>query len=86
MSMKKGITPSLHGPYGLGYTCATMVMTIRSKGVTLSKSLKIIEFGLFFATQEHEVGIASNRESARRGETLNRPCTHCPSRHEIWLV
>jgi hypothetical protein len=53
----------------LGYTCATMVITMSSNDVNLSKSLKIIfQFGLFFVTQGHEVGIASNRILERYGE------------------
>lgn len=85
-SRKKGTTPSLHGPYELGYTCATMVMTKRDKGVILSKTLKIAKYGLFFATQEYEVGIASNRKSERCGERFTGLGTHCPSRLEIWVV
>jgi len=34
---KVGMTSSLHGPYELGYTHATMVVTIRCKGANLSK-------------------------------------------------
>jgi len=37
------------------------------------------------ATRLHEVGIASNRGSARRGEYVPGPCTHRPSHHESWL-
>ena len=37
------------------------------------------------ATRLHEVGIASNRESACRGEYVPGPCTHRPSHHESWL-
>ena len=85
-NMKKEITPSLHGLYGLGYTCATMVITMGSKKVILSKTSNVIKYGLFFESQEHEVGIASNRESARRGERLTGFGTHCPSRCGIWLA
>jgi len=35
--------------------------------------------GLFSATREHEVGIASNRKSARYGESVSSLCTHRPS-------
>ena len=38
---KVGMTSSLHGPYGLGYTHATMVMTIRSKRAIWSKTINI---------------------------------------------
>ncbi len=40
------------------------------------------QFGLESATRLHEVGIASNRESACRGEYVLGPCTHRPSHHE----
>src|SRR5579875_688309 len=43
------------------------------------------QFGLLSATREHEVGIASNRGSARRGEYVPGPCTHRPSHHGSWL-
>jgi len=33
---------SRYGPYNLGYTCATIVITKRRKEVILSKTLKII--------------------------------------------
>ena len=39
------------------------------------------QFGLKSATRLHEVGIASNRESACRGEYVLGPCTHRPSHH-----
>ncbi len=37
------------------------------------------QFGLQSATRLHEVGIASNRGSACRGEYVPGPCTHRPS-------
>ena len=37
--------------------------------------------GLESATRLHEAGIASNRESACRGEYVLGPCTHRPSNH-----
>ncbi len=43
------------------------------------------KFGLESATRLHEVGIASNRGSACRGEYVPGPCTHRPSHHESWL-
>ena len=36
------------------------------------------------ATRLREVGIASNRGSAYRGEYVPGPCTHRPSHHESW--
>ena len=37
---EKGKMTSPYGPYGLGYTCATMVNTIRSYKVNLWQDLK----------------------------------------------
>ena len=37
------------------------------------------QFGLEAEIRLHEVGIASNRESAGRGEYVPGPCTHRPS-------
>ena len=37
------------------------------------------QFRLWTATRPHEVGITSNRKSARCGEHVNWPCTHRPS-------
>ena len=39
------------------------------------------QFGLQSATRLHEVGIASNRGSACRGEYVPGSCTHRPSHH-----
>ena len=39
------------------------------------------QYGLESATRLHEVGIASNRASAWRGEYVPGPCTHRPSHH-----
>ena len=38
--MKERMRSNHHVPYGLGYTGATMALTIRSNEVTLSKSVK----------------------------------------------
>ena len=70
---------SHHGPYGLGYTRATMEHTKSSDSVSWSKPLKGFVFGLQAATRLYEVGITSNRESARHGEFVNGSCTHRPS-------
>ena len=40
------------------------------------------QFRLQAATRLHEVGIASNRGSACRGEYVPGLCTHRPSNHE----
>ena len=39
------------------------------------------QFGLFSATREHEVGVASNRRSECCGECVPGSCTHRPSHH-----
>ncbi len=39
------------------------------------------QFRLQAATRLYEVGVASNRVSARHGEYVPGPCTHRPSRH-----
>ena len=62
------MTSSHHGPYGQGYTRATIPQSVP-------------QFGLESATRLHEVGIASNRESECRGEYVPGPCTHRPSHH-----
>ena len=47
-------------------------------------SKKSSQFGLWAATRPHEVGVASNRGSACRGEYVPGPCTHRPSHHGSW--
>ena len=76
-----GTMSSHHGPYGVGYTHATMVVTAGSERAIWSKSLKAISVQIRAATRPHEVGIASNRRSARYGEYVLGSCTHCPSSH-----
>ncbi len=79
------MTSSPHGPYALGCTRATMVGTEGSQTARWSKSQKAGPmFGLQSETRLHEVGIASNRGSACRGESVPGPCTHRPSRHGSW--
>ena len=79
------MTSSPHGPYVLGYTRATMALTMGSKEVTLANPKNVSQFGLHSATRVHEAGIASNRGSARRGEYVPGSCTHRPSHHGSWL-
>ncbi len=79
------MTSNHHGPYVQGYTRATMAGTMRSKAARLSKSQKNqSQFGSESATRLREVGIASNRGSARHGEYVPGPCTHRPSHHPSW--
>ena len=51
--------------------------TRESEQISKSQS----QFGLHSATRVHEVGIASNRRSARCGEYVPGSCTHRPSHH-----
>ena len=53
------------------------------EGELIAKSRS--QFGSQSATRLREVGIASNRRSARFGEYVPGPCTHRPSHHESWL-
>ena len=54
------------------------------EGEQISKSAS--QSGLESATRLHEVGIASNRGSARHGEYVPGPCTHRPSHHGSWFL
>ena len=81
------MTSSPHGPYGLGYTRATMAVTVGTarRGDAGANPKKPSQFGLHSATRVHEAGIASNRGSACRGEYVPGPCTHRPSHHGSWF-
>ena len=79
------MTSSQHGSYVLGNTHPTMANNNESqtrKGKLTSKISP--QFRLGSATRPHEVGIASNRESAGRGEYVLASCTHRPSRQQSW--
>ncbi len=77
------MTSSPHGPYAQGYTRVTMADTKRRNPARGSKSRQSqSKFGLKSATRLHEVEIASNRVSERRGEYVLGSCTHRPSHHE----
>ena len=79
---KVGMTSNHHAPYDLGYTRTTMALKQREatpRGEADPK--KVSQFGSQAATRLREVGIASNRGSACRGEYVPGPCTHRPSHH-----
>ena len=79
------MTSNHHAPYDLGYTRTTMV--IKQGEATQrceAEPEKSSQFRLQAATRLHEVGIASNRGSACRGEYVPGPCTHRPSHHGSW--
>ena len=46
---------------------------------------KLPQFGLFSVTRKHEVGMNSNRLSARNGEFVPKSCTYRPSHQESLL-
>ena len=79
------MTSSQYGPYALGYTRVTMAY---NKGLPTREGELIAknrpQFRLESATRLHEVGIASNGRSARRGEYVPGPCTHRPSSDGSW--
>ena len=79
------MTSSPHGPYVLGYTRATMALTMGCEEGLLANPQNVSQFGLYSVTRVHEAGIASNRGSARRGEYVPWSCTHRPSHHGSWL-
>ena len=72
------LCPGLHTCYNGRYKALQS-----RKSELIAESLS--QFGLQAATRLHEVGIASNRGSACRGEYVPGPCTHRPSHHESWL-
>ena len=60
-----------------------MVNTAVNNNIYAGRNSKTTsQFRLQAATRLHEVGIASNRGSACRGEYVPGPCTHRPSHHE----
>ena len=79
------MTSNHHAPYDLGYTRTTMGVNRRKQYREVEQnSEKYSQFRLWAATRPHEVGVASNRGSACRGEYVPGPCTHRPSHHGSW--
>ena len=77
------MTSNHHAPYDLGYTRTTMAINKEKRDRKVEpNSEKYSQFRLWAATRPHEVGVASNRGSACRGEYVPGPCTHRPSHHE----
>jgi hypothetical protein len=61
------MTSSRHGPYAWGYTHATMDANKGKQDREVEPISQMRpQFGLQAATRLHEVGIASNRRSAKR--------------------
>ena len=76
------MTSNHHALYDLGYTRTTMAVEQReAKPRGGANPEKRSQFRLQAATRLYEVGIASNRGSACRGEYVPGPCTHRPSHH-----
>jgi hypothetical protein len=71
------MTSSQHGSYTLGYTHPTMAKNNELQAGN-SKLISQIspQFRSRAAIRPREVGIASNRESAGRGEYVLASCTH----------
>ncbi len=83
---KVGMTSSHHGPYGLGYTRATMVGTEGCEAAMWSQSQKTdrspdCSLQLDFVKLDSLV-IAYQQWC---GEYVPGPCTHRPSHHGSWL-
>ena len=77
------MTSNHHALYDLGYTRTTMAINKEKRSREVEQtSEKSSQFRLQAATRLHEVGIASNRGSACRGEYVPGSCTHRPSHHE----
>ncbi len=82
---KVGMTSSHHGPYGLGYTRATMVGTEGCEAAMWSQSQKTDrspDCSLQLDCMKSESLVI---ESECRGEYVPGPCTHRPSHHGSWL-
>ncbi len=79
---KVGMTSSHHGPYGLGYTRATMVGTEGRKPARGSQSHKADlspDRSLQLDCVKSESLVIANQHC--RGEYVPGPCTHRPSHH-----
>ena len=80
------MTSSPHGPYALGYTRATMAVTMGSKLARVSKSQKAgltTDWSLQLDSMKSESLVIP--EQQRRGEYVPGPCTHRPSHHGSWF-
>ena len=80
------MTSSHHGPYGQGYTRATMVCTKGCQPARGSQSQKADlspDWSLQLDSMKSESLVIANQQ--RRGEYVPGPCTHRPSHHGSWL-
>ena len=79
---KVGMTSSHHGPYGLGYTRATMVGTEGRNPARGSQSHKADlspDRSLQLDCVKSESLVIANQQC--RGKYVPGPCTHRPSHH-----
>ena len=77
------MTSSPHGPYGLGYTRATMAVTVGSKGATWSQSAKSrLSSDCSLQLESMKLESLVTADQLRSGEYVPEPCTHRPSSHE----
>jgi len=82
---KAGTTSSHHGPYGQGYTRATMALTECCDPVTESQSQKerlSSDCRLQLACMKLESLVIAHQQW--RGEYVPGPCTHRPSSDGSW--
>jgi len=83
---KVGTTSSHHGPYGQGYTRATMGGTEGCQTARWSESPKAArspDWSLQLDSMKSESLVIANQQC--RGEYVPGPCTHRPSHHGSWL-
>ena len=81
------MTSSHHGPYGQGYTRATMARTEGCKLAIVSESQKARrspDRSLQLDSVKSESLVIADQLC--RGEYVPGPCTHRPSHHGSWLL
>ncbi len=71
------LCPGLH-------TCYNGRYRVKRNREVKQNAESLSQYGLESETRLHEVGIASNRASAWRGEYVPGPYTHRPSHHPSW--
>ncbi len=79
------MTSSPHGPYGQGYTHATMGWTMRCWAVMtwrIAKPFPSADRGLQLAPVKSELLVTVYQQW--HGEYVPGSCTHRPSRHGSW--
>ena len=80
------MTSSPHGPYGQGYTRATMAGTMGrqpARGSQSQKTGRSPDRSLQLDSVKSESLVIANQQC--RGEYVPEPCTHRPSHHGSWL-